>query len=111
MHPLPQILRWSSNPHVGLNGQAGFQQPVRVELLSYSTVKINPHRHALHNLYVVSSCVFRGQEAEDRSCTSANVGDVRLPAAAISIQLDFDSLPRAHVGELGLLEVRGDPDI
>src|SRR5271156_468339 len=105
------MVRPSSDPHVRLNRQAGLQQPVRIELLSWGAFKINAYWHALHDFYVVSSGVLWRQQTEDRSCTAAYIGNVRFPSEAVGVQLDFDGLPRVHVSKLRLLEVRCDPDI
>src|SRR5271163_147820 len=101
----------SSDPHVRLNRQAGLQQPVRIELLSWGAFKINAHWHALHHFHVVSSGVLWRQQTEDRSGTATDIGNACFPGAAVRVQLDLDGLSWPHVRKLRLLEVCCHPDI
>ena len=67
-------------------------------------------RNTLDDFYVVTSRVFRRQQAEDGSRSPRNAVHMTAVGAAVRVQ---GSLPsgRAHVPELRFFEVRGDPHL
>ena len=99
-------------PTIRFNREPRLQQSFGVELFrTRGVIKIDSHGHALHDLDVVTCCVFWRQQAENRTRASAHVRYAALPLAAIGIHLDLDALARAHVLKLRFLEIRRHPNI
>ena len=72
----------------------------------------NFDRHALHDLDPVAGRIFRRQQRERRAGAHADRIDVALiGVAGINVGDDLRLLADAHVGELGLLEIRHDVEI
>ena len=71
------------------------------------------HRHALDNFDIIAGRVFRRQKAELRTRGGRNAVDMAfvLAAASVSIYFNLHTLADAHLFELGLFEIRRDPDI
>src|SRR5262245_28397330 len=66
----------------------------------------------LNHLHEVPCRVLGRQQAEARSRRGGEALDVPLEiAAAVGVDLDDGRLPGAHVFQLRLLEIRGDPDV
>src|SRR5260370_36125544 len=101
----------SSDPHVRFNGQARFQQPFCIEVLSSRAIKIDTHWDSLHDFHVVSRGVLGRQQAEHGTCTATQVGYMCFPSVAVSVKLDVDGLPWPHVGKLRFLEIGCNPHI
>src|ERR1700723_3510171 len=64
---------------------------------------------ALNDFHVVAGCVFGWQQAEDGSRCSGNAVDMTVVRAAVRVEVNRRFLAYAHVFELGLFEIRGDP--
>jgi hypothetical protein len=79
--------------------------------LGLRAIEIDSHRHPLHDLYVVSGRVFRGQQAEHGTGPAPEVGYVCFPATAVRIDLYLDWLTGFHVLKLRFFEVGRHPDI
>ena len=75
-------------------------------------IEINPHRHSLHNLDVISRGVFGRQQAEPLTSRRGDTLDVAVVfPPAISINGYDGVLAHAHFLQLRLLEISRDPDI
>src|SRR6266568_6415517 len=94
--------------HRGLDGEPGPQQMLGV----LSGVKDDFDRHSLHHLDIIPGGVFRRQDAElfPGRCRDRVHAPLKF-APAERVHGEFGPLARPHVFELGLLEVRDDPDI
>src|SRR5262245_43600545 len=69
------------------------------------------HRHPLDHLDEVAGRVFRRQQAESGAGGRGDAIDLAGEGfAAVGVHFDSDALPWPHAFELGLLEVRRDPD-
>src|ERR1700730_11909760 len=69
------------------------------------------HRNTLYDLGKVSGCVVRRQKRELCPGRAAHTRHFSLAdAIVVSVDLKLDRLAGTNLGELGLLEVRGDPD-
>src|ERR1700722_14229670 len=58
-----------------------------------------------------AGCVFGRQQAEDGPRCSRNAIDMTAVRAAVRIEFNLRFLAHAHVFELGLFEIRGDPHL
>src|SRR5258708_12094592 len=74
-------------------------------------IEANPHREPLNDFDKVAAGVFRRQEAEQRSGGAREVLDRSSVVATERINMNVHRLARAHVFEMGFLEVRRHPDI
>ena len=69
------------------------------------------YRNPLNNFHVVAGCIFGRQQAEDGARCSRNAVDMTVVSAAVRVELNRCFLAHAHVFELGLFEIRGDPHL
>src|SRR6266436_842020 len=74
-------------------------------------IEANPHREPLNDFDKVAAGVFRRQEAEQRSRGARKILDRPSVVATERINMNVHRLTRAHVLELGFLEVCRHPDI
>src|SRR5690348_9914196 len=73
--------------------------------------KRKAYRQALYDLDPVAGGVFRWQQRKGETGAGAETDDLgRELDPRIGVDFDRCRLARAHVGELGFLEVRLDPD-
>jgi len=69
------------------------------------------HWYALHDLYVIASCILGRQQAEARTGRTADRVDVAVEFVAVCIHVALALLPHLHLLELCLFEIGGDPEI
>src|SRR5258708_20697228 len=96
----------SSHGHRRLDRYPERQRNVRIEATVYDDLD----RDALHHLDEVAGRVFGRKRRELRSRTELNA--IHMPAQIerrIRVDLDPDRLPRSHIAQLPLLDVRGSP--
>ena len=95
---------------LGGDGHAGTQGVVAVFLLQVG--EVDADGDALDDLDVVAGGVLGREERELGAGGSADLGDLAVElAAAEGVDLRCDVLAGTHLGELGLLEVGGDPEV
>src|SRR5579871_287828 len=74
-------------------------------------LQLDAHRDALHDLDPVAGGILRRQQRELRAGRLRDALDAATPAVlAVGVDVDVDRLAGAHPLEVGLLEVRLDPD-
>src|ERR1700679_285350 len=96
-------------PH-WLHRHADTQSVVLILLIEIG--EVDPNRNTLHDLHVVARRIFRWEEAERRTGSSANLLDHtrKLPSAK-SVDFNLHFLARLHLLQLSLLEVGGNPEV
>src|SRR4029077_3472007 len=96
-----------ANPDLGCDGFAGAQLVVIVG----PRIQIDFHGNALHYFDVVASRIFGWQKAEARAACPGDAVNFAIVLAAVGVDFDSDTLIGAHIAELRLFEVGGDPHV
>src|SRR5262249_15657728 len=94
--------------HVGYDRHSWTQQVILVLV----RIEEDAYGNSLHNLHVVTGCIFGREQTETGAAGSANGLHCALVLASTDgVNFDFHRLSRFHVLQLRLFEVCGDPDI
>src|SRR5579864_88397 len=71
----------------------------------------NLYRDALDNFHVVSGCILRREQAEQRTGGAGNAVNMTVQSAPTRINVNIGFLSNLHVLELRFLKISGDPDL
>src|SRR5229473_7148502 len=82
----------------------------KLVILVFSRIKDNFYRNALNDFYVITRCIFRREQAEERTGGSGNAVYMTLKCLPARIHMDVGFLANFHLPQLRLFEISGDPD-
>ena len=83
----------------------------KLVVLIFARLQNNLYRYPLNDFHVVTGCIFGRQQAEEGARCSRNAIDMTAVRAAVRVEVNLCFLAHAHVFELGLFEIRGDPHL
>src|SRR5580704_2107251 len=96
-----------AQPYRWLDRHSRMQMVVRV----LAGLEYDSYRQPLHYLYIVARGVFRRKQAETVATRTGHMLDTTAIVAPEGIDMNRYLFPAMHAGELGLLKIRGHPDI
>src|SRR5580704_10992199 len=77
----------------------------------FAGLENNLYRDSLYYFYVVAGGILRRKQTEEGARGTGDAVHVAFQGLAGRIHMDFRSLSDAHVPELGLFEIGGNPDV
>ena len=80
-------------------------------LARFAGIESDFDRNALNHFHIISSGIFRRQQASDRTACSSNALHVTLISFAVRVNINVGGLADLHVPQLCFLEVRRDPNV